>query len=59
MAEWVKQKTVFTVGKTAFAPKRLAYLEPGSTTPKKKRAPEYSRDLVLNLEALFENEQDT
>jgi hypothetical protein len=35
MVELVNQKTVFTAGKTAFAPKRPASVEPGSTTPKK------------------------
>jgi transposase-like protein len=41
--------------KNRYNSKRLTSLEPGSTTPKKKRPPEYPRDLVLNWEALTEN----
>jgi hypothetical protein len=47
-----KTKDRFYRWKNRYSPKRLTSLEPGSTTPKKKREPEYSRDLAAKVLAI-------
>jgi hypothetical protein len=43
------RRSQFYRRKNRYDPQRLASLEPGSTAPKKKRRPEYSRDLAAKV----------
>jgi hypothetical protein len=51
------RRSQFYRRKNRYDPRRPASLEPGTTAPKKKREPEYSRDLAAKVRAVRKEDQ--